>query len=41
MEIEKYVEDDEMKEMIHEKAKNMTESEKIMLLPMKLIRSGR
>ncbi|CAD6199636.1 unnamed protein product [Caenorhabditis auriculariae] len=38
--VEKYIEDEEVLEMLHKKAENMTDDEKMMQVPIKLIRQA-
>ncbi|PIC47248.1 hypothetical protein B9Z55_006665 [Caenorhabditis nigoni] len=38
--IEKHIEDEELKEMIHQKSSNLTEEEKMMMVPIDLIRQA-
>ncbi|CAL2032240.1 unnamed protein product [Caenorhabditis brenneri] len=38
--MEKYIEDEELKEMFHQKASNMSEEEEMMLVPIDLIRQA-
>uniref|UniRef100_A0A1I7UUI1 Uncharacterized protein n=1 Tax=Caenorhabditis tropicalis TaxID=1561998 RepID=A0A1I7UUI1_9PELO len=38
--IEKYIDDEELKEMYHQKVSNMTEEEKMMMVPIDLIRQA-
>lgn len=38
--MEKYIDDEELKEMFHQKTSNMTEEEKMMLVPIDMIRQA-
>ncbi|CAB3404955.1 unnamed protein product [Caenorhabditis bovis] len=38
--MEKYIDDEEVREMFHNKLNNMTDSEKIMMIPVKIIREA-
>lgn len=38
--MEEHIEDEELREMFHQKSSNMTDDEKIMMVPMKIIREA-
>ncbi|CAI2329338.1 unnamed protein product [Caenorhabditis sp. 36 PRJEB53466] len=38
--MEKYIEDEELREMFHQKSTNMTEEEKVLMIPMDIIRQA-